>query len=86
MDSIAMGQICLIVPFIQRGKKNRCLAQAMPNARSRLRMLALYAFAGHHPMMVTGKGNKVEDFGVGFYIESGDGGVVFRFIANMLLE
>lgn len=47
----------------------------MANTRSRLRMLTLYAFASHHRMLVTGTGNKVEDFGVGFFTKYGDGGV-----------
>lgn len=38
----------------------------MANTRSRIRMITLYAFAGHHRMLVVGTGNKVEDFGVGF--------------------
>lgn len=47
----------------------------MANTRSRLRMVTLYAFATHHRMLVAGTGNKVEDFGVGFYTKYGDGGV-----------
>ena len=47
----------------------------MANTRSRIRMIALYAFASHHRMLVAGTGNKVEDFGVGFYTKYGDGGV-----------
>jgi len=55
----------------------------MANTRSRLRMLTLYAFAGHHRMMVAGTGNKVEDFGVGFYTKYGDGGVDLSPIADL---
>ncbi|MFC1858711.1 NAD(+) synthase [Thermodesulfobacteriota bacterium] len=47
----------------------------MANTRSRMRMIALYAFATHHRMLVVGTGNKVEDFGVGFFTKHGDGGV-----------
>ncbi|MFO7963987.1 MAG: NAD(+) synthase [Desulfobacterales bacterium] len=47
----------------------------MANMRSRIRMVTLYAFAGHHRMLVVGTGNKVEDFGVGFFTKYGDGGV-----------
>ncbi|MDZ7665602.1 MAG: NAD(+) synthase [Desulfotignum sp.] len=47
----------------------------MANTRARLRMLTLYAFASHHRLLVTGTGNKVEDFGVGFFTKYGDGGV-----------
>lgn len=46
----------------------------MASTRSRVRMLTLYAFASHYRMLVVGTGNKVEDFGVGFYTKYGDGG------------
>ena len=55
----------------------------MANTRSRLRMLTLYAFASSHKMLVTGTGNKVEDFGVGFYTKYGDGGVDISPIADL---
>lgn len=56
----------------------------MANTRSRLRMLTLYAFASHHRMLVAGTGNKVEDFGVGFYTKYGDGGVDLSPIADLM--
>jgi NAD+ synthase len=56
----------------------------MANSRSRLRMLSLYAFATHHRMLVVGTGNKVEDFGVGFYTKYGDGGVDLSPIADLM--
>jgi len=56
----------------------------MANTRSRLRMVTLYAFAGHHRLLVAGTGNKVEDFGVGFYTKYGDGGVDLSPIADLL--
>ena len=56
----------------------------MANTRARLRMLTLYAFAGHHKMLVAGTGNKIEDFGVGFYTKYGDGGVDISPIADLL--
>ncbi|MCL4155734.1 UNVERIFIED_CONTAM: hypothetical protein GTU68_005828 [Idotea baltica] len=55
----------------------------MANARARLRMTTLYAFAGHEKMLVAGTGNKVEDFGVGFYTKYGDGGVDLSPIADL---
>ncbi len=55
----------------------------MANTRSRIRMLTLYAFAGHHKLLVAGTGNKVEDFGVGFYTKYGDGGVDISPIADL---
>ncbi|MBF0572790.1 MAG: NAD(+) synthase [Desulfamplus sp.] len=55
----------------------------MANTRSRLRMLTLYAFASHNKLLVAGTGNKVEDFGVGFYTKYGDGGVDISPIADL---
>ncbi len=56
----------------------------MANTRSRLRMLTLYAFASHHKLLVAGTGNRVEDFGVGFYTKYGDGGVDISPIADLM--
>ena len=56
----------------------------MANTRSRLRMTTLYAFACHHKMLVVGTGNKVEDFGIGFFTKYGDGGVDISPIADLM--
>ena len=56
----------------------------MANTRARLRMTTLYVFAAHHKMLVGGTGNKVEDFGVGFYTKYGDGGVDLSPIADLM--
>ncbi|MBW7868543.1 MAG: NAD(+) synthase [Brumimicrobium sp.] len=48
---------------------------AMANTRSRLRMLSLYAVGQEHQLLVTGTGNKIEDYGIGFFTKYGDGGV-----------
>ncbi len=56
----------------------------MANTRARLRMLTLYAYAGHHKLIVAGTGNKVEDFGIGFYTKYGDGGVDLSPIADLM--
>lgn len=48
---------------------------ALVNARSRLRMVTLYAFANSAACMVVGTGNRVEDYGIGFFTKYGDGGV-----------
>jgi NAD+ synthase len=53
------------------------------NARSRLRMITLYHIAAMHRCLVVGTGNKVEDFGVGFYTKYGDGGVDLSPIADL---
>lgn len=55
----------------------------MANTRARLRMLTLYAVASHHNMLVAGTGNKIEDFGVGFFTKYGDGGVDISPIADL---
>ena len=47
----------------------------MANSRARLRMTTLYQVAATNKGIVVGTGNKVEDFGVGFYTKYGDGGV-----------
>jgi len=52
------------------------------NLRSRLRMITLYAVANKHKLLVCGTGNKVEDFGVGFFTKYGDGGVDISPIAD----
>ncbi|MDA0302912.1 MAG: NAD(+) synthase [Bacteroidetes bacterium] len=57
---------------------------ALANARARLRMTALYALAAQHRALVVGTGNKVEDFGVGFYTKYGDGGVDLSPIADLM--
>jgi len=57
---------------------------ALANSRARLRMTALYATAGSNGGIVVGTGNKVEDFGVGFYTKYGDGGVDISPIADLL--
>ncbi len=56
---------------------------ALANSRSRLRMTALYQVAGTYGGLVVGTGNKVEDFGVGFYTKYGDGGVDISPIADL---
>lgn len=48
---------------------------ALANSRARLRMTCLYQIAQSHSGIVVGTGNRVEDFGVGFYTKYGDGGV-----------
>ena len=55
---------------------------AFANSRSRLRMVTLYQIAQSNNGIVVGTGNKVEDFGVGFYTKYGDGGVDISPIAD----
>lgn len=56
----------------------------LANTRARLRMTTLYYLGGLHGYIVAGTGNKVEDFGVGFFTKYGDGGVDISPIADLV--
>lgn len=56
---------------------------AMANSRARLRMTTLYAIGQANRCLVAGTGNKIEDFGIGFYTKYGDGGVDLSPIADL---
>lgn len=56
---------------------------SMANTRARLRMTTLYAIGQANGCLVAGTGNKIEDFGVGFYTKYGDGGVDVSPIADL---
>lgn len=68
------------VPIIENKK---LVDLTLANTRARFRMTTLYYFAGMHRYLVVGTGNKVEDFGVGFYTKYGDGGVDLSPIADL---
>lgn len=57
---------------------------AMANSRARIRMTTLYAVGQANGLLVAGTGNKVEDFGVGFFTKYGDGGVDISPIADLM--
>ena len=57
---------------------------ALANSRARLRMTTLYQIAQTNGGLVVGTGNKVEDFGVGFFTKYGDGGVDISPIADLM--
>lgn len=57
---------------------------ALANTRSRLRMVSLYLVANTHNLLVAGTGNKIEDYGIGFFTKYGDGGVDISPIADLL--
>lgn len=57
---------------------------ALANSRARLRMTTLYQIAQSNGALVVGTGNKVEDFGVGFFTKYGDGGVDISPIADLM--
>ena len=67
-------------------KTDECanLDLTLANTRARLRMTTLYYFAGLHGYLVAGTGNKIEDFGVGFFTKYGDGGVDLSPIADLM--
>ena len=56
----------------------------LANTRARIRMTTLYYYGGIYGLLVAGTGNKVEDFGVGFFTKYGDGGVDLSPIADLL--
>jgi NAD+ synthase len=55
----------------------------LANARARIRMTTLYQIAGSQNGLVVGTGNKIEDFGIGFFTKYGDGGVDISPIADL---
>ena len=63
-------------------KERQHLAEA--NVRSRLRMIDLYYYANLYNYLVLGTGNKVEDFGIGFFTKWGDGGVDLSPIGQLM--
>jgi len=62
-------------PFCDIEDPDNPLQLASANSRARLRMMTLYQIAQCHGGIVVGTGNRVEDFGVGFFTKYGDGGV-----------
>ena len=71
-----------IEEIFKKGPRYNLLANA--NSKSRIRMMVLYYLATAHNGLVVGTGNKVEDFGVGFFTKYGDGGVDISPIADLL--
>lgn len=72
------------VHLVPKGDNEDKKYLALANTRARLRMTTLYYHAGINGYLVAGTGNKVEDFGVGFYTKYGDGGVDLSPIADLL--
>ncbi len=69
------------LPDLQEGQDEQ---MALVNTRARIRMSTLYYFAALNSALVVGTGNKVEDFGVGFFTKYGDGGVDLSPIADLV--
>ena len=89
-DNVSLTQVNLTPVFdslvesfpVVENEEERFMSLA--NTRARLRMTSSYYFAALHGYLVVGTGNKVEDFGVGFYTKYGDGGVDISPIADLL--
>ncbi len=69
---------------ISLSDENSLMELSLANTRARLRMTTLYFQAGLHQLLVAGTGNKVEDFGIGFYTKYGDGGVDLSPLADLM--
>lgn len=72
------------VESVKVDKSNKEWELSLANSRARLRMTTLYYYAGLHKYLVLGTGNKIEDFGVGFFTKYGDGGVDVSPIADLM--
>ena len=64
-----------LIPYCRENEDEQRVDLAFANSRARLRMMTLYQIAQSHGGIVVGTGNRVEDFGVGFFTKYGDGGV-----------
>ncbi len=73
-----------LIDALPKVKNEEGRFMSLANTRARLRMTTLYYFAALEGYLVAGTGNKVEDFGVGFYTKYGDGGVDLSPIADLL--
>ena len=73
-----------ISPFQSNQDTENKMFLTLANARSRMRMTTLYTIAGLNQLLVAGTGNKVEDFGVGFFTKYGDGGIDVSPIGELL--
>ena len=80
-EKFDLSNLFEIFRYTMRGYGNDKLALA--NSRSRLRMVTLYQVAQTVGGIVVGTGNKVEDYGIGFYTKYGDGGVDIAPIADL---
>lgn len=72
------------VSVVEKSANEYAYNLSLANTRARLRMSTLYYYAGLNGYIVAGTGNKVEDFGVGFFTKYGDGGVDISPIADLM--
>lgn len=77
--SNVFGAFEAVMPFNLENNK-----LSLANSRARLRMMTLYAVGQANNLLIAGTGNKVEDFGIGFYTKYGDGGVDISPIADLM--
>ena len=84
VSSIEFNLTSVFDNFKNQTNDNNDNSLALANTRSRLRMTSLYYFAQINNYLVAGTGNKVEDFGIGFFTKYGDGGVDLSPIADLL--
>ena len=73
-----------LIPYCRENNDEQRVDLAFANSRARLRMMTLYQIAQAHGGIVVGTGNRVEDFGVGFFTKYGDGGVDISPIGDCL--
>jgi NAD+ synthase len=73
-----------LIPYCRENEDEQRVDLAFANSRARLRMMTLYQIAQSHGGIVVGTGNRVEDFGVGFFTKYGDGGVDISPIGDCL--
>ncbi|MDO9595421.1 MAG: NAD(+) synthase [Lutibacter sp.] len=73
-----------LIAVFPKAENEEQLLMSLANTRARLRMTTLYYFAGLKGYLVAGTGNKVEDFGIGFFTKYGDGGVDISPIADLM--
>lgn len=72
------------ISVVKKSDNEHSYHLSLANTRARLRMATLYYYAGMNQYLVAGTGNKVEDFGVGFFTKYGDGGVDISPIADLM--
>lgn len=89
-SNVSMTQVNLtpvfdsLIDSLPKVENEESRFMSLANTRARLRMTSLYYFAALEGYLVAGTGNKVEDFGVGFYTKYGDGGVDLSPIADLM--
>ena len=84
VNSINFDLTPIFDEFVSKSPRNSNAELALANTRARLRMTTLYYISAINNYLVVGTGNKVEDFGIGFFTKYGDGGVDISPIADLL--